>query len=475
MRGRRTLALGAVAAVAALLLGASVRPTSASFTAGLAAGGNAFTADTLANYFTAVPGTAVQPGGSTQVAGGNVDALTLGFGTVQAGGPVADVFRVTNVSAVPRTATLALSGPAQIASAVFAVSGTGSVTLAPGASSAVTIAASAVVAGRGSGSLRLQLGGSGWLYRDYPVSIDKAPEAPVSLTGTPRPAGMVSLVWAASTTTTNLAGYDVYRKAGAGAYAKLNGLPLQGTTYDDTATVDGTAYTYVVRATSSGSPSFTSADSPAATATADATPPAAPTAISLGNGGGVGSAYVNLANRSSLSVDVTLPPGSLATDTVTLTLAGGTTTVTRTLPASAGAGTASFTGIDVSTLGDGTVILSATSTDVAGNVSAAKTATATKDSVAPAAPTATYTDSKAPAADTIAGAAETGATVTASRTAPSAAGPYTATAVGGAYTVTVANTAGSGGAKISVTYTVTATDAAGNASTVTTLTFLDAK
>ncbi len=113
MTGRRTLALGAVAAVAALLLGASVRPTSASFTAGLTAGGNTFTADTLANYFTAVPGTAVQPGTSTQVAGGNVDALTLTFGTVQAGGPVVDVFRVTNVSAASRTATLALSGPAQ--------------------------------------------------------------------------------------------------------------------------------------------------------------------------------------------------------------------------------------------------------------------------------------------------------------------------------------------------------------------------
>jgi len=239
--------------------------------------------------------------------------------------------------------------------------------------------------------------------------------------------------------------------------------------------VDGTAYTYVVRATSSGSPSFTSADSPTATATADATPPAAPTTVALANGGDAGSAYINLANRSSLSVNVTLPAGSLASDTITLTLTSGAGTVTRTMPASAGAGVAAFTGIDVPALGDGTVTLSATSTDLAGNVSAAKTATATKDTAAPAAPTAAYTDSKAPTADRIAGAAETGATVTANRTVPSAAGPYTATAAAGAYALNVANTAGTGSVKISVTYLITATDAAGNMSTATTLTFLDAK
>lgn len=468
--------LAAAAAVAVLLLGASVRPTSASFTAGLTAGGNAFTADQLANYFTAVPGTALQPGTSTPVAAGNVDTLALTFGTVQAGGAVADVFRVTNVSAASRTATLTLSGPTQIASAVFATSGTGSVTLAPGATSAVTIATSTTVAGRGSGSLKLQLSGSTWLYRTYAVAIDKAPEAPATLTATPKPAGKISLAWAASTTTTNLAGYDVYRKSGAGAYAKLNASTLAGMTYDDTATVDGTAYTYVVRATSSGSPSFTSADSPAANATADATPPAAPTAVALANGAGADSAYINLANRSSLSVNVTLPAGSLATDTVTLTLTNGATTVTRTMPATAGAGTAAFTGIDVSTLGDGAVTLSATSADIAGNVSTAKTATATKDTVAPTAPTAAYTDRSSPGADRITGTAEASSTVTANRTVPSAAGPYTTTASGtGSYTVNVANTPGTSGTKISVTYLVTATDVAGNTSTATTLTFLDAK
>lgn len=60
----------------------------------------------------------------TPVAAANVDTLALTFGTVQAGGAVADVFRVTNVSAASRTATLALFGPTQIASAVFATSGT---------------------------------------------------------------------------------------------------------------------------------------------------------------------------------------------------------------------------------------------------------------------------------------------------------------------------------------------------------------
>lgn len=93
-----------------------------------------------------------------------------------------------------------------------------------------------------------------------------------------------------------------------------------------------------------------------------------------------------------------------------------------------------------------------------------------KDTVAPGIPTAAYVDNRN-VADAITGAAEAGAAITATRTAPSAAGPYTTVATGaGSFTVTV------GIAKnVSVTYSVTATDAAGNVGASSTVTFATTK
>ena len=67
-------------------------------------------------------------------------------------------------------------------------------------------------------------------------------------------------------------GYDVYRAFGNGAYTKLNIVPITGTAYDDTSTVDGTTYRYVVRTLSTGVPPLASVDSPIATVAADASP-----------------------------------------------------------------------------------------------------------------------------------------------------------------------------------------------------------
>ena len=70
------------------------------------------------------------------------------------------------------------------------------------------------------------------------------------------------------------------------------------------------------------------------------------------------------------------------------------------------------------------------------------------------------------------GTCEANATITATRTVPSAAGPYTATASStGTYTVTVARVDGQTWNPITVTYLVTATDRAGNTSAATTLTY----
>jgi hypothetical protein len=447
--------------------------SSAAFTGSTALPSNNVTADALRNYFSVSPSSDVQPGTATAVAGGNVDGLSIDFGTVPSARTFSNVFQITNISGATRTATLTLSSVPQVVSAVFASSGSGSATLPAGASTTLAVTTSTTVAGRGWGSLRLGLSGTSWLYRDYSFHLDEAPEVPGAPTGTQKPAGRIDLSWGGSSTTTNFAGYDVYRSSG-GAYTKLTATPQIALTYSDIATVDGTAYTYKIHAVSSGVPVLDSLDSTTVNVTADATAPGQATSITLANGGGNGGAYVNAANASGISLSVALPAGSLTTDVVQLTATlGGTVTTTR--AGSAGAGTVTFNGINVSGLGDGTLTVSVISTDLAGNVSTVRTATFTKDTVAPGAPTAAYTDNNN-AADVVSGTAGANDSITVTKTAPVPTTAYPTAANGaGAYTVTVAVVNGKVSVPISVTYTITATDAAGNTSAVTTLTYGDTK
>jgi len=303
--------LVAIACLGLAIAGFCARLSAAAFTGSTSIASNSVTVDKLANYFSLTPlnGT---------VASGGVDTLALDFGIVASARTFTSVFRVTNVSGASRTAVLSLSNVPQISAVAFSGGGT-SVNLAAGASTTVDVTTSSTVAGRGSGTLRLGLSGIGWMYRDYSVKIDEAPETPTAPAVVQKPAGRLDLSWTASTTTTNLAGYDVYRSNG-GAYTKLNSAPLTGTSYSDTTTVDGTTYTYKLNAVSSGSPLLTSVDSSTVTATADATPPGAPTTVSLANGGGAGNAYVNGGNASSISVSISLAANSLTTDTVKLTV-----------------------------------------------------------------------------------------------------------------------------------------------------------
>ena len=458
----RGLMIGAIVASAAVLAaGGATRMSAASFTADVTAAGNVLTADRLGNHFAVVPGPS---------ASGDVDSLAVDLGRVASPGAVGGVFTVTNVSAQSRTATLALLGPSQVASATFASSGTVGATLAPGASTTVTLTTSATVAGHGSGTLRLGLGGSSWLYRDYDLALEAAPAAPGTLNAVAKPAGRVDLTWSASATAANLAGYHVYRSAGA-SWTRLTAAPLSGTSYSDTATVDGTLYSSAVRAVSTDAPALESVDSPHAGARADATAPTLPSAVLLANGTGQGNQWISLANRSSVSVSVTLPGSSVASDTVQVVLSNGVDSVMKSAAAPGGGGTFVVGGMDALAVPDGTVTISVTVADAAGNLSAAKSAGAPKDTVAPAAPSATYVDERK-ADDGITGGAEAGSLVTAAQTVPSASGPYTTTASGaGAYTLVVARTDGSPGKPITVTYLVTATDAAGNVSAVTTLTY----
>ena len=55
--------------------------SSAAFTGSIALPSNNITADALHNYFSVSPGSDVQPGTGTAVASGNVDGLSIDFGT----------------------------------------------------------------------------------------------------------------------------------------------------------------------------------------------------------------------------------------------------------------------------------------------------------------------------------------------------------------------------------------------------------
>jgi hypothetical protein len=464
-----------IACVCLTALGLGAGFSAAAFTSSTSVAGNGITADALRNYFSVTPGTDVQPGTSTAVASGNVDGLSIDLGTVPSARTFSNVFRITNVSGATHTATLTLSSVPQVASAVFASSGSGSVTLAAGASTTLSVTTSTTVAGRGIGTHRLGLSGVSWLYRDYSFRLDEAPEAPGAPTAVQKPAGRIDLSWPASSTTTNFAGYDLYRSSGGGAYTKINGTLLTTLTYSDTSTTDGTAYTYKLKAVSSGTPVLTSVDSQTVNATADATAPGQPSGITLANGGGTGNAYVNAANASSISISVNLPASSLATDSVQITVSHGAS-VSATHAGTAGAGTITFTGLNLSGLGDGSVTISVSSTDLAGNVSTAGTATVTKDTVAPGAPTANYTDNNNTIADQVFGTAEANASITVTKTVPAPIANYTTTANGaGSYSVLVAAIAGKPNPPTAVTYTIKATDAAGNTSATTTLNSSDTK
>ena len=56
--------------------------------------------------------------------------------------------------------------------------------------------------------------------------------------------------------------------------------------------------------------------------------PPPPTTVALANGGGVGNAYINDANKANVSVSVGLPASSVSTNTVHVTITDGTNTTT---------------------------------------------------------------------------------------------------------------------------------------------------
>ena len=290
------------------------------------------------------------------------------------------------------------------------------------------------------------------------------PAAPASVTASAAAAARVDVSWAS---VPGAVGYNVYRTStGAYDYASpLNGATLVATpAYADLTAVNAVTYRYVVRSVilGAGGARVESADSvESGVVTADSVAPTAPAAPTVTNG------YVLPAIRCSIAASTRfVNNASKAAVTVAATLAGpeaGATVVfTATTPTSTavvGSATAAATTtatLNLTSLVDGVVTLTAYSRDAAGNVSMATSMTAAvrKDVVFTPALTATYHNGILGLGATIDGQAECGATVVATKNGTPKP-PVIATS-GNDYEIGVGSLLGSGG------WTVTATDPANN-------------
>lgn len=115
---------------------------------------------------------------------------------------------------------------------------------------------------------------------------------------------------------------------------------------------------------------------------------AAPTSVSCTSCRLFGSTrYINAAGKAAVSIQVSLPASSLASDSVHLTLTDSAShTLTATSQAApAGAGTLSFSGLDTSSFADGSVTASAWVTADTGDASPTTQTTLIRDTVAPTA------------------------------------------------------------------------------------------
>jgi len=166
---------------------------------------------------------------------------------------------------------------------------------------------------------------------------------------------------------------------------------FNGTTSLGSATVSGTSWTftpvladgatYVFKAVASDTAGNTSPDSATYTVSVDTVAPNAPT-LALGLGVADGATQAEAIQASGV---VTVLGESGATITVTFT--NGANTVTKTVTGTGSAQPVTLLAADVTKLTNGTISVSATQTDAAGNVSSAGTTSFTLDTVAPNAPT----------------------------------------------------------------------------------------
>lgn len=193
----------------------------------------------------------------------------------------------------------------------------------------------------------------------------------------------------------------------------------------------------------------------------DSTPPAAPS-VSIPE-------VVNDANDDATPISGVAEPGSTVSLSVDDATPGSPVTDTVTADGTTGAYSKS---LNLSSLADGAITVTATATDAVGNTSAPATDTATKDATVPAMPTVnlpTYVNAANDDAVAVTGTAEPGSTVSVSVDDATPGSPVTdsvvAHATTGAYSTSLNLTSLADG---TATATATATDAAGNTSGNTT-------
>ncbi len=383
-RRRIVIQLGALAAVMAIAF-AAAGTTSAAFQGSGGSGTSVAATDSLANYFSIEPGTAVQPGTSTPIAAGSGESLAIDAGRVPDSRTIADVVRVTNVSGSTQTLDLAKLGSLTPLLGFEYTDGTTSKAIPAAATEQLRLRTSANDAGAFSGSGRFELSGDSFLRYDRPLSIAQAPHAPTGLTiAAPDGTAHAQLSWTASTSS-GVAGYNVYRATAAGGpYAKINGSPVAGTSYDDTTVTLGGDYWYRVRAVASGvTPELDGLES----STANVSVLAQPTSVSIPASANNNLDWVTLATRASVTFNVAVPVGTIAGDTVRLTVTSGANSLNLTQIAAGGAQVLAFSGNNLTAWADAAITMT-TRIERGSFVSPNTSGAGAKDVVVPATPTA---------------------------------------------------------------------------------------
>jgi hypothetical protein len=209
--------------------------------------------------------------------------------------------------------------------------------------------------------------------------------------------------------------------------------------------------------------------------TLDTTAPTAPT-LALGTGVALGATSTEATAAGGV---VTVSAESGASTVVTFSRSGGGS-LSKTVTGTGAAQAVVLTNADLTTLGDGSISVSAVATDAAGNASSAGSTSFTLDTAAPAAPTLALgtgvangaTSAEATAAGgAVTVSAESGAStvVTFTRGSNTVSKTVTGTGSAQAVTLTSADLTSLGDGSISVS--AVATDAAGNASSAGTSSF----
>ena len=119
-------------------------------------------------------------------------------------------------------------------------------------------------------------------------------------------------------------------------------------------------------------------------ATRDTVAPDAPETVTIPAGANNTNDYISASTVTSVTTEVDLPSNSTTSDTVWVEISDGTTTVSTSATALAGGVIQTVSGLNASSIAQGTISLKSTLTDYAGNPSATTVdSTIVKDTVAP--------------------------------------------------------------------------------------------